>query len=134
MEFVLNERGKVEKKGLAPVMRDGIEYEFTTVFDIDQDHKATASKDRTGLFVREGAFLIDVSTGEKIARWIDGGADVIDRHGIYAKVRELVGNGGLALEDVTKEVKSYGKDKMLDLDDESFMKVAASLGVAGTIL
>ena len=134
MEFVLTEDRKVEKKGLAPVMRDGIEYEFTTVFDIDQSHTATASKDRTGLFVREGAFLIDESTGEKIARWIDGGADVIDRQGIYAKVRELVSNGGLLLDDVTKEVKSYGKDKMLDLDDESFMKVAASLGVAGTVL
>jgi len=131
-EFVLTESKKVEKRGLAPVMRDGIEYEFTTIFMVDKanEHKATIDKDRTGLFVREGAFLIDESTGEKISRWIDGGADVIDKKGIYAKVKELVGNGGLLQDEVINEVKAYGKDRMLDLDDESFMKVARSLGVA----
>jgi len=122
--------GKVKKFGVDTEMRSGIEYEFTTVFDVEQDHKATASKDRTGLFVREGSFLIDESTGEKISRWIDGGADVIDRKGIFDKVKELVGNGGLLQQDVISEVKALGKDKMLDLDDESFMKVARSLGVA----
>ena len=38
------------KVGLAPVQRDGMEYEFTVMLDIDMGHVATASKDRTGLF------------------------------------------------------------------------------------
>lgn len=38
------------KVGLAPIMRDGVEYEFTTVFDVDLAHNAATSKDRTGLF------------------------------------------------------------------------------------
>jgi hypothetical protein len=46
--------GKVKKFGVDTEMRSGIEYEFTTVFDVDQDHKATASKDRTGLFDESG--------------------------------------------------------------------------------
>jgi len=54
----------------------------------------------------------------------------VDRKGIFDKVKELVGNGGLEQDDVVKEVKAHGKDRMLDLDDESFMKVARSLGVA----
>src|SRR5688572_3618252 len=53
-EYILetNERGKqVPKKvGLAPVQRDGLEYEFGVMFDIDINHIASASKDRTRLF------------------------------------------------------------------------------------
>ena len=35
------------------------------------DHNATASKDRTGLFV-DKTFRIDESTGEQIGRWLAG--------------------------------------------------------------
>jgi hypothetical protein len=43
-----DERGKtkIAKVGLAPQQRDGIEYEFTLVFDIDQQHRASVSKTR----------------------------------------------------------------------------------------
>lgn len=39
-----------EKVGLKAVMRDGIDYEFTIVFDINMKHQCMASKDRTNLF------------------------------------------------------------------------------------
>lgn len=62
---------KVKKLGMAPVQRDGMEYEFTTVFDIAMDHKAAISKDRTGLF--DGLmFKITKETGEKLVAWLDG--------------------------------------------------------------
>jgi len=54
----------------------------------------------------------------------------IDRNVIYRKVKALIDNGVLLTDEVVKEVKAYGKDKMLDLDDESLMKVAKQLGVA----
>ena len=43
-----DDRGKtkIAKVGLAPQQRDGIEYEFTLVFDIDQQHRASVSKTR----------------------------------------------------------------------------------------
>jgi hypothetical protein len=133
-EYVVetNEKGRSapRKVGLAPVMRDGIEYEFTTVFDLNLDNTVSISKDRTGLFVRDSGFVITKETGRKIYEWIDGGADVIDRKGIYEKVKALVSEGGILQDDVVKEVKAFGKDRMLDLDDESFMKVARSLGVS----
>lgn len=43
-------KSKVEKLGMAPVQRDGVEYEMTLVFDIDMEHQAKTSKDRTDLF------------------------------------------------------------------------------------
>jgi DNA polymerase III delta prime subunit len=66
-----NERGRVvpRKVGLAPVMRDGIEYEFTTVFDIDLSHQAATSKDRTGLFT-DKVFQVTEETGQQIAGWL----------------------------------------------------------------
>jgi len=74
MEYILeeNERGKqVPKKvGMAPIMRDGIEYEFTTVFDIDIAHQAQASKDRTKLF-GDKIFQITEETGELLVSWLN---------------------------------------------------------------
>ena len=74
MEYVLseNERGKVvpQKVGMAPVMRDGIEYEFTTVFDLDIYHQAKVSKDRTNLF-SNSIFMIQESTGLDLKLWLN---------------------------------------------------------------
>jgi hypothetical protein len=50
-------------------MRDGIEYEFTTVFDIDLSHQAATSKDRTGLFT-DKVFQVTEETGQQIAGWL----------------------------------------------------------------
>lgn len=50
MEYVLEEDGRGKKTprkvGMAPVMRAGVEYEFTLVGDLDLDHRLTFSKSR----------------------------------------------------------------------------------------
>lgn len=75
-DYVLNNRdGKFvpEKVGLKAVQRDGVDYEFTLVFDIDIKHNATASKDRTGLFIDKPEFQIGPATGRKVLQWCTGG-------------------------------------------------------------
>ena len=78
-EYVITEDGngkKTPKKvGMAPVFRDGLEYEFTTMFDMTQEHIATASKDRTGMFDRQN-FIPSVETGELFNQWRAGGRQV----------------------------------------------------------
>jgi len=66
------------KVGLAPVQRDGLEYEFTVVMDLSvEGHVATAAKDRTGLF--DGAHWVPVkATGEALSGWLDSGVDITD--------------------------------------------------------
>jgi len=66
------ENGKkvIKKMGLAPIMRENLEYEFSTVFDIGMDHTAMASKDRTGLFPVDRVFQITEQTGRDIAAWL----------------------------------------------------------------
>lgn len=71
-DYILQEKnGKQipEKVGLKPIQRDGIDYEFTLVFDIDIKHNAIATKDRTGLFVGKPDFRISHEIGEQIVKW-----------------------------------------------------------------
>jgi hypothetical protein len=80
MEYVLqeNEKGKqIPKKiGMAPIMRDGVEYEFTTVFDLDIAHQAQASKDRTQLF-GDKIFQLTEGTGRKFKQWLSEAGDKV---------------------------------------------------------
>ena len=67
-----NERGykEIRKVGLAPVQREGMDYEFGTVFDLGADHNATVSKDRTGIFDGQ-IFTITQDTGKTLRDWLE---------------------------------------------------------------
>lgn len=78
-DYVLSEKnGKMvpEKVGLKAVMRDGIDYEFTIVFDINMKHQVIASKDRTALFVNKPEFIITLTTGQAILDWCNEGVSM----------------------------------------------------------
>jgi len=66
-----NGRKVVKKLGLAPIMRENLEYEFTTVFDIGLDHSAVASKDRSGMFPVDRIFKISKATGLEFRDWLN---------------------------------------------------------------
>jgi hypothetical protein len=83
-EVVKDERtGKTKpvKIGLAPIQRDGLEYEFTAVLELSVDgHIATATKDRTGLF--DGSYFTPgKATGEKLMSWLNGDQAVQEDNG-----------------------------------------------------
>jgi len=70
-----NGKVKVEKAGLKEQTRDGWEYELTVNLQLDTMHQATASKDRTGLFMGKPEFIPSVETGKMILEWCETGAD-----------------------------------------------------------
>ncbi len=75
-DYALTERnGKYipEKLGLKGITRDGMDYEFTVVFDLDIKHNARASKDRTGLFMDKPESVIVPGHGIRIKRWCESG-------------------------------------------------------------
>ncbi len=78
MEYVQekDEHGnsRVRKLGLKPVQREGMEYEFTVFLDIDDNHTAVASKDRTGLLDGK-TFKINPQVGRDLMNWLDSGSD-----------------------------------------------------------
>jgi hypothetical protein len=77
MDYVVetNEKGKsVPKKvGLAPVQREGMDYEFDIVFDLDLGHNAQSSKDRSSLFDGRLVSKPDEKIGKQILEWLDRG-------------------------------------------------------------
>jgi len=67
-----------EKVGLKGIQRDGIDFEFTIVFDLDIKHFAKASKDRTGLFMDQSEEVITPAHGKKILEWCNSGISLTD--------------------------------------------------------
>lgn len=63
------------KIGLAPVQREGMEYEFTIMLDISENHTAIATKDRTQLFDGWND-RISKETGQMIMKWLNSGEDL----------------------------------------------------------
>ena len=124
----------VRKVGLNPVIRDGMEYEFTIFFEIDAKHEAFCSKDRTNQF--DGRyFTITPDIGKRAMAWLNSGADKAGEVIAESKisVEELskkavslaVECGGSGNESVMAILKKYQKDGRIDwLKDEEELKKA----------
>lgn len=125
-EYVIteNDKGRKEprKVGLAPVQREGIDYEFGIVFDLGVNHYATVTKDRTGLFDGQ-TFLISQQTGQELRKWLDSGVDIRARRAqlqeIYSRYLALCNQDQAAAQKLIKEVTN-GKSKAVDFSDEEF--------------
>jgi AAA domain len=126
-----DDKGKasVKKLGLAPVQREGMEYEFTVFFDISQDHYAKTTKDRTNMFGNE-VFIMDEQTGIRLSKWLDEG-----RTDTLAMKREILGQlERLEIPVPTdkteaREFIGHAIKKLtgIDLNDENLMSIVAAL-------
>ena len=71
-DYVLSEKnGKQvpERVGLASIQREGIDYEFTIMFELNQKHQANLGKDRTGLFSKRPELYLTAEVGDEISQW-----------------------------------------------------------------
>ena len=69
LEEGANGKKQVKAKGVGAQFREGADYEATVYFEIDQDHMAFASKDRTHLF--DGQYImISPETGKQLYAWL----------------------------------------------------------------
>ncbi|GAB4146983.1 MAG: hypothetical protein OHK0017_08140 [Patescibacteria group bacterium] len=71
------ENGKkvVKKVGLKTVQREGLEYEFTTVLDLQGSGSALPDKDRTGL-INPAGVIINANLARTIIDWLQSGESV----------------------------------------------------------
>lgn len=84
-----DDKGKTKpvKIGLAPIQREGVDYEFTVVLELSVDgHIASASKDRTGMFDGQ-YFVITEDTGKQLLEWLNSGIS-IEKH--YEQLAEKI--------------------------------------------
>jgi hypothetical protein len=76
---LVEKNGKLtpEKAGTKVIMREGINYEFTIVMDMNLQHRAKVTKDRTGIFAGQLEFVPSVETGKTILEWCNNEPKVI---------------------------------------------------------
>lgn len=65
---------RVEKLGTKTEQRDGLEFEFTTVLRLNQNHMFEASKDRTHLFNKKEGIL-SKNHAKMLIDWLNDGID-----------------------------------------------------------
>ncbi len=106
-------KNTVKKMGLAPVQREGMEYEFTVFFDVDSTHNAKASKDRTNMFGNE-YFRIDETIGKRIFTWLnDGSVDVRGlKRDILSQMKDRL---EIAMPKETHELAQFIKGAIINL-------------------
>ena len=114
-EYVINERnGKMapQKLGLSPITRDGYEYEVTISLEIDDEHNAISSKDRTGLFSNKGKFRISTDTGKLILDWINSASPIATADDVKVMIKQAN-----SIEKLNELYKSYPDfNTLLNLD------------------
>ena len=96
MDYVVetNEKGKsVPKKvGLAPVQLEGMDYEFDIVLDLDLNHNAQSTKDRSSLFDGRLVSKPDEKIGKQILEWLDRGQQPVTEAKSSAPARTPIFN------------------------------------------
>ena len=78
-DYVLSEKnGKMvpEKIGLRGVTREGLDYEFTLLFELDINHNCKATKDRTSVFTGKPEFIVTPEIGQRILTWCNEPAEM----------------------------------------------------------
>lgn len=77
--YVIEDTGSGKKAprkvGMAPIQREGIDFEFMVFFMMSQNHMATAMKDITGLFDGKEPFMPTEETGLALLGYIQSGID-----------------------------------------------------------
>jgi hypothetical protein len=129
-EIVENDSGKKTptKIGLAPVQRDGMEYEFTVVLDLSvEGHIATSSKDRTGLFDGQNIMLTE-KVGQNLKTWLEAGVDApppepkVSNYEAYRDGIDKAGKKG-TLADLQKVWAMVYKDATLTQNERDTLEV-----------
>lgn len=129
-EYVLeeNEKGKKEPKkiGLKPIQRDGIEYEFDVVGDLDHQHILTVSKSRVHTLTTNAQIPHPgPELGKEIADWLSNG-EKIPTVTEYRK-RALAAGSKDVLRDLFEEVSSHRMVSAPTVDPEGHPTVLGDL-------
>lgn len=67
-------RTQIRKLGMAPVQRDGVEYEFDLIGDINRSHQMTIDKTRWSE-IDQFHGVVDEEFGRRLVRWLSDGVD-----------------------------------------------------------
>ena len=109
-------KNTIKKVGTTIDYKDTLEYEFDVVFNVDSNHYATASKDRTKLFNYDECFMINEDTGKKLLLHATTGASNIKSE--FLELISKAENTHLIKEDEATNFRS----KISSMDEEKMQK------------
>jgi hypothetical protein len=130
----------IRKVGLAPVQRDGMQYEFTAFIDIDSEHQAFGSKDRSGGIIDQKYFVITPQIGRDFEKWLESGNDApstilaggtkatAEQDEIITLVKELGGSKNVELMKILKTFEPSGNPKKIN-DEATLNNLKSSLAM-----
>jgi hypothetical protein len=127
MEYAQSEEGgkkTVKKLGMSPIQREGMEYEFTVFLDLDLNHVASSSKDRTSLF--DGKYFTPApETGITLINWLNNAPEAELPQQPAAKVTQENKNSSETSEQTIKQ------EKQADSGSTIFKPIFAKLNAFG---
>lgn len=134
-EYVLEEdiKGrKVPRKiGMAPIQRDGLDYEFDIVGDMDYENRLIISKTRYSRLAGEVIEKPSEELGEEIAAWLSDGAPAPLPRPAARDINNVVGDAMKRgwIEDEIKAVVGYvrGEATFEGISGEEWAKVKEAL-------
>jgi hypothetical protein len=119
----------VRKVGLNPIQKDGMEFEFTVFLEIDAEHNAFGSKDRTGI-VDQKYFKITPKVGMQLMDWLENATDAKEVVVAQGEVTSHEAKAENALKDIQTKViekcKALGGSK-----NETLMTIVKSFEPSG---
>lgn len=124
-EVTKDDKGKttVEKLGLKPIQREGLEYEFDLVMDIDRTHRLTVSKSRISELSDRSVVEPGEELGAQIATLIsDGIPEPVDTTVLARELLETAGD-----RDALTAALAKAKIGREDLADEKIMSKARDI-------
>lgn len=85
-----NDRGKNTpvRIGLKPIQGKGLEYEFSLLMEINQEHAGLVIKDRSGKFQDKHIMKPDEDFGRALLAWLNDGADKVLAKGPTEEARQ----------------------------------------------
>ncbi len=123
-----NGKSAPRKVGLAPVQREGMEYEFTVVFDLGMDHSAHVSKDRTAMFDGQ-IFKPTKETGAQLLDWRMSGKPETEEPPTPAAAPAAPSTNGKLIHEPAVAMGTSGKISFIPHEIKAFKgKDAANLG------
>lgn len=116
-DYVIDVSGskmKVSKVGMKTEQRDGLEFEFTCVLRLNENHMFTASKDRTGMFDnKEG--VLTTQHAQMLLDWMDSGIDEVSEWKKQIEACESLE----ALKKLWMDIPHYAKKSLEETKDKT---------------
>ena len=137
-EYVLVEgergRNEVKKVGMAPVQRDGMDYEFSVVFDLSINHAVSVSKDRTSVFDGQ-IFTLSPDVGLQLREWLDKGVEDLTqaKQAVWQKFLNLNNNNQQEAMTSMKLLVGDKSSAMWTAEDIAIMNAVADEKIASLV-